>query len=120
ARLRNGVLEGGDAERLGGGTGRCGARLAAAEPRLERARDGHCRRAGKPGRKPLADAACDPLCRAHGKTSARWVSGAGAGAASPRASSRSSRCSPTRSAFAIAVSAGLTAAPEGKKLVSTT
>ena len=36
------------------------------------------------------------------------------------APSRSSRWSPTRRALAIAVSAGLTADDEGKKLVSTT
>ena len=79
--------------------------------RLDRARDRHRRRACEAGEHSLADAVGQRREPAHAATSS----------SSPlRAPSRSVRWSPTRSAFAIAVSAGFTALDDGKKLVSTT
>ena len=68
----------------------------------------------KPASRPLPMLAGQRVQRAHAITS--WVVTAPA----DDAPSRSSRWSPTRSAFAIAVSAGFTALDDGKKLVSTT
>src|SRR5262249_57152763 len=80
---------------------------------LDRARDRHRRRAGDTGHDALADRACERVGCSHETitSSTRGIAWA---------PSRSVRWSPTRSAFAIAVSAGLTAADDGKKLVSTT
>src|SRR5215207_556428 len=94
---------------------RAGA-LLAARPRLQRARHGHRSGTEEPGDQALADAG---RYLAHAVHDASW-------SCSSRllfpvaAPSRSIRWSPTRSAFAIAVSAGFTALDDGKKLVSTT
>src|SRR5205085_2606029 len=120
ARLRDGVIERGDAERLGRRPCRRGARRPPPQPSLERARDSHRGGAGEPGDEPLADAAGDLLCGLHETTSTGLALPSAAAAVSTRLSRRSSRWSPTRNAFAIAVSAGFTALLEGKKLVSTT
>src|SRR6516165_10844712 len=120
ACLRDAVLESGDSEHLCRGPCRSAAWSASTEPCLERARDGHRGGPGEPRHQPLTDAAGHLLCGVHDRTSTSLALPSGAAAASTRASSRSSRWSPTRSALAIAVSAGLTAPLEGKKLVSTT
>ena len=65
ARLGDGVLELGDAERLGGGARRRGAGRAPPQLGLQRARDGHRGGAGEAGDEALADAACDLLCGLH-------------------------------------------------------
>src|SRR5262249_27238589 len=110
-RVRGAVVELLDAERLRRGLCRCGREGAAAQPRLDRARDRH---RGGP-RRAREGALADPVrerCGLH-----RAIASCSSLARAPR---RSARWSPTRSAFAIAVSAGFTAVEDGKKLVSTT
>src|SRR5262249_48823216 len=107
------VLELLDPEYLRGRPGRRRACGAVAKPRLERARDRHRRGAGEAGDEALADARGERVQALHEGTSR----GSGArrrSSASRLASSRSSRWSPTRSALAMAVSAGLTALDDGK------
>src|SRR5262245_20402943 len=108
--LGRGALELADPERLLGGLGRRVGELALAQPRLQRAGHGHRRGPDQPGGQAAADIAGDRPDHA----------GTASGACATRVSSRSIRWSPTRSAFAIAVSAGLTELLDGKKLVSTT
>jgi hypothetical protein len=71
----------------------------------------HTRAASPPGPSGTSIRAMPASLRARRGTPARIVLAH---------ASRSVRCSPTRMAFAIAVSAGLTAPMLGKKLVSTT
>src|SRR6266550_2983198 len=111
ASVGGAVVERLDPERFRSGLGGCRRDRAAAQLRLERARGRHRGRAGDPGDDALADALCKRRQLHDAITSSRSVE---------RAPSRSIRWSPTRSAFAIAVSAGLTALEDGKKLVSTT
>src|SRR5215207_9863534 len=89
---------------------------AAAQARLHGARHGHRGRAEQAGDEALADARGhhpDAVHDASWSCSSRLL-------LVVAAPSRSIRWSPTRSAFAIAVSAGFTALDDGKKLVSTT
>src|SRR6266702_6324412 len=114
------VGEGGDPQRFGRRAGRRRTRLAVPEPRLQRTRDRHCRGPDEAGHQALADAAGQLFSGSHESTSWSFPSDAGLLAVVTWAPSRSSKWSPTRSAFAIAVSAGFTALLDGKKLVSTT
>src|SRR5215470_10417783 len=75
---------------------------------------------GEAGDQPFADAGGGLPGDPHGAASWPGVAALAVAAAAAGAPSRSSRWSPTRSALAIAVSAGFTALLEGKKLVSTT
>src|SRR5204863_8535052 len=93
------------------GMRRSGREGAQAGLRLDRARVRLRGGAGGAADGPLAETVCDVRERHQAITSCGSRVGA---------PSRSIRWSPTRSAFAIAVSAGLTAVDEGKKLVSTT
>src|SRR3954467_11238695 len=113
AGLREIVLELRDAERLRGGPRRRRRRGAVAQLRLDRARDRHRRGAEDAGDQPVADRGRGLRQGLHAVASIA----AGEAAVAPR---RSIRWSPTRIAFAIAVSAGFTALADGKKLVSTT
>src|SRR5436190_2862768 len=96
------------------------ARRPAAELRLDRARGGHGGGPGDSGHEARADARRDLRWRGHAITSVALAPFPRRAAASSGAPIRSAMWSPTRSAFAIAVSAGFTALDEGKKLVSTT
>src|SRR6185503_5405714 len=110
--LRRVVGELGDAEDLRGGVGRRGTGGATPHVLLDRARHGHRGRASEAGNQALAEGGGE-LRDPHDATS----SSSRPATATP---SRSSRWSPTRSALAMAVSAGFTALDDGKKLVSTT
>src|SRR6266699_1045942 len=114
------IGEGRDPQRFGRRTRWRRTRLAVPQPRLESTRDRHCRGPGEAGHQPLADAAGQLLSDSHESTSWSCPPDAGLPAVLTCAPSRSSKWSPTRSAFAIAVSAGFTALLDGKKLVSTT
>ena len=94
-RLEQVVVRAVDQRHVDVGAPRARARAASA---AEAAADDHDRGAGRRRRQPARAGSC----------------------AAARAPSRSSRWSPTRSALAIAVSAGFTAPMLGKKLVSTT
>src|SRR5947208_15611628 len=122
ARRRDIVLEGRDSKRLGRRSRRRGARLATPQPRLDRARNGHRGGAGKARDQALADAARERAEDLHDSTCAGLPlpPRSAAGSTETCASSRSRMCSPTLTAFAVAVSAGFTALEDGKKLVSTT
>src|SRR3954465_3107835 len=111
ARLREVVLELRDAQRLRGGACGGGRRGAVAQAGFDRARDRHRRGAEDAGDEPAADRGRGLRQGLHAGTSAP------VGTLAPR---RSVRWSPTRMAFAIAVSAGVTALADGKQLVSTT
>src|SRR6266496_983554 len=126
ARLRDIVLELRDPQHLRRRARRRRARRPPPEPCLDRARDRHRRRTDDSGDQALADRACQRARRfSHDPTSSgtrffALPSAFAAAAACAGAPSRSSRWSPTRRAFAIAVRAGFTALDDGKKLVSTT
>src|SRR5687767_943087 len=123
ARLCPRVLELLDAEHLRRRPRGGRARGAAADACLERRRDRHRCGSGQARCQALSDRACHIADRIHAGTSSASRAGLPLSASAvvvPEAPSRSSRWSPTRSEFAIAVSAGFTALDDGKKLVSTT
>src|SRR5262249_38343507 len=112
--VRDPVVERLDAERLRRRLRRRGAELAPAQLRLDRARRRHRGRADRARDDAFANRLGDSRDPVH-RVRASWRSDCNSVA--PR---RSSRWSPTRIAFAIAVRAGFTALDDGKKLVSTT
>src|SRR3954452_15241815 len=111
ASLREVGVERLDPERLGGRAGGRGRGLAVAQPRLDRAGDRHRRGPEEAGDEAVADGVRGLGQGLHAVTST---------ASGTRAPRRSIRWSPTRSALAMAVSAGFTAVEDGKQLVSTT